>query len=101
MNNALDSGMNSPGSSPGWGHTHCVVFLDKHFILTVSVLGAQMGTSTRLVKTLPFSTMMLLYILIYTLSLNLFLVRNSLNRFASDFPLSHMHYHYLTKIFFY
>ena len=33
MVSALDSGSSGPGSSPGRGH--CVVFLERHFTLTV------------------------------------------------------------------
>ena len=33
MVSALNSGSSGPGSSPGWGY--CVVFLARHFTLTV------------------------------------------------------------------
>ena len=45
MVSALNSGSSGPGSSPGWGH--CVVFLERHFTLTVLLFTQvyKMGTS--------------------------------------------------------
>ena len=44
MVSSLDSGASAPGSSPGRGH--CVVFLGKHFTLTVPL-------STQVYKWVP------------------------------------------------
>ena len=49
MVSALDSGASAPGSSPGRGH--CVVFLGKHFTLTVPL-------STQVYKWVPANLML-------------------------------------------
>ena len=49
MVSELDSGASGPGSSPGQGH--CVVFLGRHFTLTVPL-------STQVYKWVPANLML-------------------------------------------